>query len=339
VLALVVLDLGLANRAVNTTAPSDIFRYRPPLADLLQHENAARIYVYRYPLRPAPPHPALPLENPYRIAWFPAGYDVHSGQMLAARLYPLPPVGAAFGLSGSYDPDLLGLYPRHLAALVKAMAAAEGTTAYARYLRLGAVTHVVALHERGFEDLVPERELRTPFVLPVRVFGVGATLPRTYVVGRARLAEGEEALRVLVDPGFDPKREIVLPLGTPIAASGDSAAQAGTSRILETRADRVLLEAQLAAPGYVVLVETHDPGWRATVDGRPADVLRANVAFRAVAVPAGRHVIELVYRPRWVIVGGWVSAGALMSSVALLAAGRRRAQAAKEAKERAGSTL
>jgi hypothetical protein len=352
VLALVVLDLGLANRTVNTTAPSDIFRYRPPLADLLQHETLARVFVYRYPLRPAPPHPALSLENPYRIAWFPAGYDVHSGQMLAARLYPMPPVGAAFGLSGSYDPDLLGLYPRHLAALVNAMAAAEGTAAYARYLRLGAVTHVVALHERGFEDLLPERELRTPFVLPVRVFGVGGTLPRTYVVGRARLAEGEEALRVLVDPSFDPTREIVLPPGTPLAAGGDAPAPAatdrrdeasslpaaGTSRIVQARADRILLEAQLTTPGSVVLVETHDPGWRATVDGRPADVLRANVAFRAVAVAAGRHVIELLYRPRWVIVGGWVSGAALMSSLALLAAGRRRAQAAKEAKESAGST-
>ena len=57
------------------------------------------------------------------------------------------------------------------------------------------------------------------------------------------------------------------------------------------------LEAELSQAGYVVLVDGYDPGWRATIDGRGVPVLRANVAFRAVAVPPGRHVIEYRYRP------------------------------------------
>ena len=36
---------------------------------------------------------------------------------------------------------------------------------------------------------------------------------------------------------------------------------------------------------------------RRTLDGRPAAVLRANGKHRAVAVPAGRHVVELRYHP------------------------------------------
>jgi len=43
------------------------------------------------------------------------------------------------------------------------------------------------------------------------------------------------------------------------------------------------------------------------VDGRPAPLLRANVAFRAVAVPAGRHVVDMVYRPTAALVGLVVS--------------------------------
>ena len=62
----------------------------------------------------------------------------------------------------------------------------------------------------------------------------------------------------------------------------------------------------------------YDPGWRASVDGRPASVLRANVAFRAVAVSAGRHVIEMVYRPPLPMAGLVLSGISLLLIVALL---------------------
>jgi hypothetical protein len=151
----------------------------------------------------------------------------------------------------------------------------------------------------------------------VIVEAVPEPLPRAYAVGGVRVADGISGLVALIDPAFDPRREIVLPEGRPVAAPGGFRGQA---RILRETADRVQLEAELSADGYVVLVDGHDPGWRARVDGRPAPLLRANVAFRAVAVPAGRHVVDMVYRPTAALAGLVVSGITLAALVAAFAA-------------------
>jgi uncharacterized membrane protein YfhO len=77
------------------------------------------------------------------------------------------------------------------------------------------------------------------------------------------------------------------------------------------------VEAQLSEPGIVVLVDTYDPGWKVTVDGRPASLLRVNVAFRGVSVPAGKHVIEQVYRPWTVLFGLGISGAAALVGAGL----------------------
>ena len=97
------------------------------------------------------------------------------------------------------------------------------------------------------------------------------------------------------------------------------AGPAGTSRLLEEHADRVVLEADLDRPGLVVLLDGYDPGWKARVDGQEAPVRRANLAFRAVPVPPGKHRIEMVYRPRGLGLGLGVTALSLIA-LALTAA-------------------
>ena len=98
----------------------------------------------------------------------------------------------------------------------------------------------------------------------------------------------------------------------------------GRVEIQELFADRVRLVAELAEPGYVVSVDAWDPGWQGTVDGRPTEVLPANGVFRAVAVPAGRHTVEMVYRPPSVLWGVATSVAAGLVLVALAAKARRR---------------
>jgi uncharacterized membrane protein YfhO len=75
----------------------------------------------------------------------------------------------------------------------------------------------------------------------------------------------------------------------------------------------IIISVALDQPGWVVLADTHYPGWMVTVDGQPAPLLRANYAFRAVAVPAGKHTIVFDYHPRSFAVGSWLTGLALLT--------------------------
>jgi uncharacterized membrane protein YfhO len=67
--------------------------------------------------------------------------------------------------------------------------------------------------------------------------------------------------------------------------------------VVSEDSDRVHLAVERDSPGYLVLGRTHFPGWKATVNGRPAPVLRANFAFCAIELDAGKSEIDFHYAP------------------------------------------
>ena len=93
--------------------------------------------------------------------------------------------------------------------------------------------------------------------------------------------------------------------------------------IVERRPDLMSLAVELSHPGHVVVLDGFHDGWRASVDGRATETLRANAIFRAVAAPAGTHEIELLYRPTAVVAGLSISAVAWLACGLGLALARR----------------
>ncbi len=89
----------------------------------------------------------------------------------------------------------------------------------------------------------------------------------------------------------------------------------GSASLLWDEAHSVGVSVEAERAAALVLVDTFYPGWRATLDGEPVAIRRANGAFRAVDVPEGQHVVVFRYRPASV----WV--GAVISGVALAAMG------------------
>jgi hypothetical protein len=76
---------------------------------------------------------------------------------------------------------------------------------------------------------------------------------------------------------------------------------------------RVELDAVLEQPGLVILADVHYPGWKLTVDGKPAPIIRANFLMRGAALDAGKHHLVYTYEPASFYVGLWISAGGLIA--------------------------
>jgi hypothetical protein len=322
--AIPVLDLLVAHEGVNNTAPADFYSIRPRLLTALPRDTPVRVYVWDYSLAPGvrrPEHLNMVPVLQQGVGTLPREADFEMG----AIQYLFPPTATRWGIFGSFDVDLIGLSTKERQAMALLLRAAERTPAYLRLLQLGGVDFVVALHGDGHPGLVPVARFPGLFRAPIYVFRVPGRLPRTYAVGAARAVPERDQLKALLAEDFDPRREILLQEPPPAAPAPEFS---GTSRILDFRPDRVRIEADLSAAGYVVLLDGYERGWKAFVDGQETPVLRANTVFRAVRVPAGRHVIEQVYRPRALIVGLAISAlalGCLVATMLVWATRRRRA--------------
>jgi hypothetical protein len=74
-------------------------------------------------------------------------------------------------------------------------------------------------------------------------------------------------------------------------------ASAGRARIVSWRADRAEIETDSDLGGMLALHDVYYPGWIAEIDGARAPILRADVLFRGLEVPAGRHRIVFRFAP------------------------------------------
>ena len=117
-------------------------------------------------------------------------------------------------------------------------------------------------------------------------------LPRILFASQSIQADFEAMLISGIWPEIDFTRSVLLE--EPGTGKADSR---GSARIVTYRNTEVVLEADSTAGGWVVLNDVWQPWWAATVDGVAVPLLRANVLFRAVAVPPGKHTIAVTFEP------------------------------------------
>ncbi len=166
----------------------------------------------------------------------------------------------------------------------------------------------------------------------VRVLENTAAYPRAFLVSRARVAPPAGSLEMMQSRPFAPREEVILSADTQPAMmnaatvpwTGRTApALDGTVRILRYSSQQVAMDVVAPAPAFLVLTDAFYPGWRAFVDGREWPVVRGDVMFRVVDVPAGEHAVTFQFRPTSVLLGLAISACTLLLCLAIFFAERR----------------
>jgi hypothetical protein len=127
-------------------------------------------------------------------------------------------------------------------------------------------------------------------------------LPRAFFLTCAQVVSNHEAAWAAIhSKAFDPARVVVLEQEQLQNAAGaeECVAEAGGAQVslVHYGVNQIELAVESEAAGWLVLSDAYYPGWRASVDGTRAPVLRADYTFRAVRVPAGEHAVEMRFAP------------------------------------------
>lgn len=310
---LAALDLAAAHRPVNPSVESSIYTTRPWAAELLA--------------------PAFDRRDEYRFRGTPVGAAMgevarvttaHELSNMYLDLQALGPnTGQVYGFpqqDGLQGVELMSVALTHEAAI------REWSDDPVRFLQMMNVRYYAdptagAASMRGLRDIARHPEL------PIRLYEVPDPLPRAYVAeGWDTLPGPGQALHRVLQPDW-PSRRVALE-EMPVFAPSDG--RTGGRLVAATwEPERIRLIARASQPAVLVLLDRWYPGWKVTVNGEPARMLRANGVFRAVEIPAGQADVEFVYAPRSLVMGGWASA--LGVAACLLFWGRQRRREARSA--------
>jgi len=176
-----------------------------------------------------------------------------------------------------------------------------------------------------FLDLPAERvaEVPGPDKKPIYLYRVLEPLPRAWLTGQVTVEpDMEKTYQLLTAEGFDVAQQVVLasqPAGFNASENCGGAVEWG-----HREPEHLALHVAVDSPCVLVLSELDYPGWRASVDGGPVPILRADGILRGLALPSGEHEVVLEYRPVSVWIGAAISVITLALAAVLLVWGRRK---------------
>ena len=224
----------------------------------------------------------------------------------------------------------IGVVPGYDAAMPSSLGAlwTAGRQHVAGLLRLTGVEYLISGIDRPSMPTPDGLDAMMDPLPGTRLFHVKGVLPRVYWAGTTRILPDQAAREAVFDPEVVAGRRAILapnPEAPALASDAGSVGQSvGACELESFQNTRIVARCRTPRPGVAVFLEQFDAGWSASLDGRPAPVLRVNLAMRGVFLPPGLHRVVLSYQPPGWRVGVVLSTISLLLLVALLVVGRLR---------------
>lgn len=295
-LALAALDLALAGRPLVPTVPISQVALPPRyLRPLLQQTPTGRVF--------------------HEAAW-----DLGRN---TAPVVCRPPIPEQWGIALELCRDD-NLYELRLSA--------EATAAFRRVLAAEPGRLEPMLRRRGVGAILrfraglpsgPGASLQNAGAEPIQVVPVADPSPLAFVPSRVERVSGASGWEAAV-LRLGASVATTACLAEPVAAGIPESPSPARVVVREATPVRVVLEAESDGPqdSIVAVNQTWDDGWKVRVDGRIGPLLRTDMSLSAVAIPAGRHTVELEYGDPWLRTGVFISAASLVACFLLARFGR-----------------
>lgn len=173
------------------------------------------------------------------------------------------------------------------------------------YLATFTLPAPLRLVEVMWRPALPEAFVRLERVRLTDILGTQHLLAHLAGLGDHTLVYRSEDVLIYRNEDALP-RAYTLPLSA-VHAQGDALilparlakGEVGMVDVLRYDDARVELHTQVREKSCLILADQAYPGWRATVDGEPAPILRADGLFRALILGPGEHIVAFEYTPRF----------------------------------------
>jgi hypothetical protein len=228
----------------------------------------------------------------------PAAATAIEGRMQLNALLPMAPSG--WGVREALSYDLPYLWPNDYEAVVRRFEGASREERDAFLRRSGVRWCVLPVSQRR-----SWRAIADVSDWNMRVYDCHPDAARMFIASTVEIAGDPSDVEWQRAALFDPSLtdDTVRLDRMPAAAGREGPPEPAFARFIDDGDTTVSIEAAVPRPSMLVLRDSFEASWTLDVDGRAAEIARANGRYRAVALRAGRHVIRFDYRPRDLRIG------------------------------------
>jgi len=124
-------------------------------------------------------------------------------------------------------------------------------------------------------------------------------VPRIYFPQRVRFIDSPAtALDLAAQGGFDPRQLTLLEDRVRQGETIDYGAAGAEFKLLKHAPNEIHLRVQVSQPRFLVVANSFDPRWKASLDGMNAiPLVPANYVLQATLIPEGSHLLKIYFFP------------------------------------------